>query len=215
MLRMRLAGTEDIPSVVGLLKACVAALRTAGIDQWDEVYPTEEAIQSDVAWAPERVSAWAPMRLRAQARMCPCAQVPTRPCAYAPWRRTCLHRDMPLPHHSLVVWQRADDLFIRLHRLSQRLPATEHYELGSQLRRSAFSVPVNIVEGLARKGPAEKRRFLRIARASLAEVGYCLHAARRLNYISEADYPELELDVRKVSAPLRGLIRSLGRKNPK
>ena len=166
------------------------------------------------------------MRLRAQAPMCPCAHapmclrahVPTRPCAYAPtrpWRRTCLHRDMALPHHSLVVWQRADDLFIRLHRLSQRLPATEHYELGSQLRRSAFSVPVNIVEGLARKGPAEKRRFLRIARASLAEVGYCLHAARRLNYISEADYSELELEVRKVSAPLRGLIRSLGRKNPK
>jgi RimJ/RimL family protein N-acetyltransferase len=49
MLTMRLAVTEDIPSVVDLLKACVAALRTAGIDQWDEVYPTEETIQSDVA----------------------------------------------------------------------------------------------------------------------------------------------------------------------
>ncbi len=122
---------------------------------------------------------------------------------------------MPLPHASLVVWQRADDLFIRLHHLSQQLPAAERYELGAQLRRSAFSVPVNIVEGLARKGPTEKRRFLRIARASLAEVGYCLHAAKRLNYISEASYSELELEVRKVSAPLRGLIKSVGRKVPK
>ena len=49
MLTMRLAGTEDIPSVVGLLKSCVGALRTAGIDQWDEVYPVGETIQSDVA----------------------------------------------------------------------------------------------------------------------------------------------------------------------
>jgi four helix bundle protein len=121
---------------------------------------------------------------------------------------------MPLPHHSLIVWKRADDLFIRLHRLSQRLPAAERYELGSQLRRAAFSVPVNIVEGLAQKGPVAKRRFLRIASASLAEVGYCLHAAKRLDYISEADYAKLELEVRKVSAPLRGLISSVGSKNP-
>ena len=120
-----------------------------------------------------------------------------------------------LPHHSLVAWQRADDLFIRLHRLSVGLPTLERYELGSQLRRSAFSVPVNIVEGLAQSGPREKRRFLRVARASLAEVGYCLHAARRLNYIDEAEYSELELEVRKVAAPLRGLIKSLGSTNPK
>ena len=49
-----------------------------------------------------------------------------------------------LPHHSLVAWQRADDLFIRLHRLSIGLPTLERYELGSQLRRSAFSVAVNV-----------------------------------------------------------------------
>lgn len=54
-----------------------------------------------------------------------------------------------------------------------------------------------------------------VARASLAEVGYCLHAARRLDYLNEAEHSELELEVRKVSAPLRGLIRSLGSKNPK
>jgi four helix bundle protein len=56
---------------------------------------------------------------------------------------------MSLSHESLVAWQRADDLFIKLHRLSLKaFPAIERYALGSQLRRAAFSVAVNIVEVL-------------------------------------------------------------------
>ena len=57
---------------------------------------------------------------------------------------------MSLAHHSLVAWQRADDLFIKLHRLSLKaFPAYERFELGGQLRRSSFSVACNIVEGFA------------------------------------------------------------------
>jgi four helix bundle protein len=108
---------------------------------------------------------------------------------------------MPLRHHSLVAWQRADDLFIKLHQLTlQSFPAYERFELGGQLRRAAYSVPANIVEGFA--------RFLNISEASLAEVGYCIHAAKRLGYISEAKCEELEMEIRKVAAPLSGLIRS-------
>lgn len=41
---------------------------------------------------------------------------------------------MTLAHHSLVAWQRADDLFIKLHRLSLKaFPAFEKFELGGQL----------------------------------------------------------------------------------
>jgi four helix bundle protein len=62
---------------------------------------------------------------------------------------------MSLPYQKLVVWQRADDLFIDVHRLSlQQFPKEEKYELGSQLRRSAYSVPANIVEDLRGNGPA-------------------------------------------------------------
>ena len=93
---------------------------------------------------------------------------------------------MPLPHESLVAWQRADDLFIRIHQLSKTFPSHERYELGSQARRAAFSVAANIVEGFGRYPPKERSQFLRIALASLAELGYCVHAARRLDYIDES-----------------------------
>ena len=116
---------------------------------------------------------------------------------------------MPLRHHSLVAWQRADDLFIKLHHLTrQSFPGYERFELGGQLRRAAYSVPANIVEGFARRYRRSRLHFLNIAEASLAEVGYCIHAAKRLGYISEATYEELELEIRKVAAPLSGLVRS-------
>jgi len=82
------------------------------------------------------------------------------------------------------------------------------------MRRAAFSVPVNIVEGSSRYATNDKLHFLQIACASLGEVGYCLHAAKRLGYLEEQEYDQLELEVRQVAAPLRGLMRSMGRENP-
>ena len=118
------------------------------------------------------------------------------------------------PHHSLVAWQRADDLFIKAHLLTRSFPAQERFELGSQLRRSAFSVAANIVEGFGRTPGRERAHFLQIAAASLCEVGYCVHAAHRLGYLSDAILKELESDVRQVAAPLKGLIDKLRERAP-
>jgi four helix bundle protein len=117
---------------------------------------------------------------------------------------------MSLRHHTLVAWQRADDLFIDIHALTRTaFPTFERFELGSQTRRSAFSVAVNIVEGCARDHEREKLQFLNTARASLAEVSYCLHVARRLNYIDPSKFEEFEMRVKQTSAALNGYIRSI------
>ena len=115
---------------------------------------------------------------------------------------------MPLRHHSLIAWQRADDLFIDLHKLAKEsFPTDERFELSTQLRRAAYSVAANIVEGFAREHKRERLQFLNVSWGSLAEVEYCLHVARRLNYINETSFQKLELQVRQVGAPLSGLIR--------
>jgi len=114
-----------------------------------------------------------------------------------------------LAHHNLIAWQRADDLFITLHQLSLKaFPPIERFALASQLRRAAYSVAANIVEGFARPAGRGRVNFLQISKGSLAEVGYCVHAACRLGYISEDAKLELEEQIRRVSAPLGGLIRS-------
>ena len=51
--------------------------------------------------------------------------------------------------------------------------------------------------------------FLRISAASLAEVGYCLHAAHRLGYVSDETQRDVETEIKKTSAPLTGLMRAL------
>jgi four helix bundle protein len=112
-------------------------------------------------------------------------------------------------HHSLVAWQRADDLFIKLHLLTtKQFPAFERFELGSQLRRAAYSVPANIAEGFARRYRRARLHFLNISEGSLAEVGYCVHVAHRLGYIGDELLGELEKDINAVGAPLAGLVRS-------
>ena len=94
---------------------------------------------------------------------------------------------MSLAHHSLIAWRRSDDLFIRLHQLSLKaFPAYERFELGSQLRRAAFSVAVNIVEGFAHPAGKSRVNFLKVSRASLAEVGYCIHVGTVRNFVCEA-----------------------------
>jgi four helix bundle protein len=74
---------------------------------------------------------------------------------------------MALAHHTLIAWQRADDLFIQLHRLSlKQFPAIERFELGGQMRRASFSVAANIVK-VCKRTRCTRLRFLNIARASL------------------------------------------------
>lgn len=117
---------------------------------------------------------------------------------------------MPLRHHTLVAWQRADDLFIDLHQLTLKsFPPFEKYELGSQTRRAAFSVAVNIVEGCVRKYRNDRLRFLDVSRSSLAEVGYCLHVARRLGYVDEERFTAFEMSLNQVGAALSGFINAV------
>ena len=45
---MRLATEYDLNAVVLLLKDCIADMRRAGIDQWDDVYPSHQTLISDI-----------------------------------------------------------------------------------------------------------------------------------------------------------------------
>jgi four helix bundle protein len=76
-------------------------------------------------------------------------------------------------------------LFIHIHSMARKyFPADERFELQSQIRRAAYSVVANIVEGVAREHVGERSQFLNVAWGSLAEVGYCLHDPRDLRDLS-------------------------------
>ena len=85
----------------------------------------------------------------------------------------------------LKVWQKAMDLMVEAFRLAGRLPREARFELGSQIRRAAVSIPANIAEGNARRHRKEYLRFLAIARGSHSELSTLFEAARRVGYLTE------------------------------
>jgi four helix bundle protein len=114
---------------------------------------------------------------------------------------------MTQPHENLVAWQRADELCVAIYKLTRTLPVDERFAMSTQMRRAAFSVAANIVEGYAFPKSRVRLRFLRTALASLAEVGYATHLAHRIGYLSDEEWAAMDQQLRQVAAPLHGLIR--------
>jgi four helix bundle protein len=113
---------------------------------------------------------------------------------------------MPGAYRSLDAWRFADDLFLEIHKLTKAFPPDERFVLTSQVRRSALSVPTNIVEGTARFSPKERVQFLRTAWASLAELEYLLSVAERLSYVPQDRVTPVSTLVAKAAGALRGLV---------
>lgn len=99
----------------------------------------------------------------------------------------------------------AHSLVLGVFKATERFPSHEQYGLTSQLRRAAVSIPANICEGKGHGNDRELRRYLSIARASLAEVTYLLFLAYDLKYISTEGYNKLCLQLDEVGRMSAGL----------
>jgi four helix bundle protein len=109
----------------------------------------------------------------------------------------------------LLVWNAAMDLVLVTYSLAAKLPVTERFVLGSQLRRAAVSIPSNIAEGHA-SGPG--RRYLnhvRIAVGSWAELDTQFEIVRRLQFLSADNLAVAEQQLTRTGQLLHGLARSL------
>ncbi len=69
----------------------------------------------------------------------------------------------------LKVWKKAHGLVLEIYKLTTQFPKDEKYGLIDQLRRAAYSVPANIVEGQSRNTTKEYLSFLYNARGSVEE----------------------------------------------
>jgi four helix bundle protein len=85
-------------------------------------------------------------------------------------------------HSKLRAFELADEVVLLTYRETRNFPKDELYGLTSQMRRSAVSVPSNIVEGCARASQTDYLRFLDIAFASLRELRYQFGLSQRLGY---------------------------------
>lgn len=109
----------------------------------------------------------------------------------------------------LEVWQESHLLVLKIYKLIANFPSCERYTLSDQIKRAAYSISSNIVEGHSRSSKKEFQRFLYISRGSLEELRYFLLLANDLTYIDNKIYEEYEHKLIQISKMLNGLIKSL------
>jgi four helix bundle protein len=106
----------------------------------------------------------------------------------------------------LLVWQRAHAFVLAVYTITAAFPREEIYGLTSQLRRAAVSIAANIAEGFAKRGKADKARFMNTAEGSLEETRYYLILSRDLSYGNTAELMEL---LNEVGRLLKGYSRAI------
>jgi len=112
----------------------------------------------------------------------------------------------------LEVFKSAHSLVLDIYKLTENFPQEERFGLVPQVRRSAYSIPMNLIEGSNRLNTKEYRRFVGIARGSAGEISYQILLAKDLGYISEEIYSELRNRYEIVIKMLTNLAKSLGKK---
>ncbi len=115
----------------------------------------------------------------------------------------------------LNAWKIAHELVLEIYKITVNFPKSETLGITNQLRRSANSIPANIVEGNSRNTTKDYIRFLYQARGSVEETRYYLFLSKDLKYLNNKDFQRLEDQYEKVSKLINGLIKSLNRSKEK
>ena len=109
----------------------------------------------------------------------------------------------------LDVFKLSHQLALEIYEMTKGFPQHEKSGLISQMRRSAYSIPMNLMEGSHRLSTKEYRQFVGIAKGSAGEMKYQLLLARDLKYISNEQYSEFIGRYERVSQMLTKLAQSL------
>lgn len=111
-------------------------------------------------------------------------------------------------HKKLTIWQRAHTLNLKAHRLVRRFPPG-YAGLIAQIRRSAESIPSNIVEGRYRRTDTDFAKFLTQSLGSLMDLEYHLLFARDEGLITAETFESFEEDIEILRRMLIAFIKRL------
>ncbi|MGE4492586.1 MAG: four helix bundle protein [Syntrophotalea sp.] len=111
---------------------------------------------------------------------------------------------------SLRVYRLAEDLADLLWTIVAQWPPMAKNTLGYQLVRAADSVGANIAEGTGRGSFQDNRRFVKIARGSLAEVQHWLRRAYKRNLLSPEHTEKINQILQELLPKINAYLKSIG-----
>ena len=112
-------------------------------------------------------------------------------------------------HHfeELEIWKRSSRLAVSVLLLTEKISL---YALRDQMSRSSISVPSNIAEGAERDSDKEFRRFLSIAKGSLAELRTQLYIAVKAEILTTDEVTPVIAETRELAAMIQAFRKRLG-----
>lgn len=111
----------------------------------------------------------------------------------------------------LEVWGLGMKIVKDVYNLSKKLPASEKFNLISQITRSAVSIPSNIAEGCAKSSEKEFKLYLERALGSAFELETQILIANELNKL---DVEELIDAIQDEQRKLGSFISSVKKRLP-
>jgi four helix bundle protein len=112
----------------------------------------------------------------------------------------------------LDVFKLSHSLCLKIYEITANFPPEERFGLTIQMRKSAYSIPMNLNEGSYRLNRKEYRQFVGIAKGSAGEMMYQLLLSRDLGYISGEVNEFLTGEYERVAKMLTKLANSLNTK---
>lgn len=113
----------------------------------------------------------------------------------------------------MIVWQEAHKLVLLIYSITKLFPASEKYNLTSQMRRAAISQESCIAEGFCRYHYKERLNFYYDARGSLGELLSQAISAKDLTFLSNDKFNKIVVQIEVTSMVLGGLIRETERRS--
>ena len=111
-----------------------------------------------------------------------------------------------MTHKDLIVYKKSQELVGLTHKFIETLPKKE-FDLISQMKKSLYSITLNIAEGAGRNSKSQFLFFLNVSLGSITE----LEAQYQICLLTEMAKPDPEIEdlINHVSRLLINLIKSL------
>ena len=113
-------------------------------------------------------------------------------------------------YNNYKVWNKSHELVQFIYsEVIPGLPVNERYDLTRQMKRAAYSVPFNIVEGSARDTDKDFAHFLDQSLGSIMELEYCSLLLKDLHFIDSELYGHLNGKINDIKAMMIRLIKTI------
>ena len=113
-------------------------------------------------------------------------------------------------YKKLDIWKKSHLLTKQIYnKVLPVMPSEEKFALTNQLRRSTYSIPLNIVEGCGKNSDKDFAHYLDNALGSAHEVEYTCYLIYDLGFINKELYHGINAAVNEIKAMLIAFIKFL------